>query len=41
MIALVVLIVVSAIGIGAVAHAVKTAPYIKEREDSEFGQNVG
>ncbi len=38
MIALVVLIIFSAIGIGAVVHAIKNAPLIEEREDSTFGQ---
>jgi hypothetical protein len=38
MIALIVLVIFSAIGIGAVIHAIKNAPYVEEREDTKIGQ---
>lgn len=36
MIALIVLVVFSAIGIGALVHAVRNAPYAREHEDCTF-----
>jgi hypothetical protein len=36
MIALIILVVFSAIGIGALVHAVRNAPYAREHEDCTF-----
>ncbi|HQO50131.1 MAG TPA: hypothetical protein PK939_06865 [Bacteroidales bacterium] len=41
MIALLVLVIFSAIGVGAVAHAIKNAPFVEEREDSKIEQDLG
>ncbi len=38
MIALIVLVIFSAIGIVAVIHAIKNAPFVEERDDSKIGQ---
>jgi hypothetical protein len=38
MIVLIVLVIFSAIGIGAVIHAIKTAPFVEEHEESTIGQ---